>query len=94
MEQNRELLVCNLWSSLGETVPSAESREGEERETGHSRLVGGRLNRQENLSMRLVLSSYEMNGCPPPLLPLARIFFFKVIFFLINVKCIVGGSVG
>lgn len=47
------VLICKL-------APQAEGKERLKRMTDHSRLVGGRLNKQERLHIRLILGGYKM----------------------------------
>lgn len=55
-KMDHELLVQNFRKLL-----LLQSKERWEKEADHCRLVGGRLNKQEKLHMKLVLSGHKMN---------------------------------
>lgn len=46
-------------------APFLEDKERQKKEAGHSRLVGGKLNKQENLLLRLILGGCTMSRSLP-----------------------------
>lgn len=61
------MLVCNLWSSLGEIENCVSYMDGKKipkKKAEHSRLVGGSFNKHGNLFTRFVLSNYQMSRSP------------------------------
>ena len=62
-------LSCPCWDLLllvPKLTPETEDKERPEEEGGHSRLLGGTVNRQGNLLVRLVLGGFQMIGSPHP----------------------------